>query len=127
MDRFTYLMGASLLAAVLYSLSAVAADEAASAGRKIFEDQCMSCHDGASPSKATLGPSLVGIVGRKAGTEKSGVHSRAALESGIVWDRNSLRRYLFDPGREIPGTIMPVRVEDPKELDELLNYLESLH
>ena len=48
------------------------------------------------------------------------------VESGIVWNRSSLRRFLSDPGREVPGTIMPVRVENPKELEDLLNYLETL-
>jgi cytochrome c2 len=43
-----------------------------------------------------------------------------------VWTRSALRRYLSEPGREMPGTSMPVQVQDPKELDDLLNYLESL-
>jgi cytochrome c len=103
-----------------------AADESASPGRKIFESRCVSCHESAPPSTATLGPSLVGILGRKAGSGKSGVHSRALAESEIVWNRDSLRRYLSDPGRAVPGTIMPMRVEDPRELEDLLNYLETL-
>ena len=49
------------------------------------------------------------------------------VESGIVWSRASLRRVLSDPAREVPGTIMPVRVEDPRQLEDLLNYLESVH
>lgn len=111
--------------AVLYA-TAFAADESAARGRRIFESRCATCHEGSPPSTATLGPSLTGIVGRKAGTGKSGVHSRAMAESGIVWSRDSLRRFLSDPGREVPGTIMPVRMEDPKQLDDLLDYLETL-
>ena len=105
---------------------AFAADESVDRGGKIFESRCKSCHEAASPSAATLGPSLVGLFGKKAGTGKSGVHSRALTESGIVWTRNSLRNYLSDPGRAVPGTIMPMRVENPKELEDLLNYLETL-
>ena len=101
-------------------------DEPANAGRKIFESRCASCHVGAGSSTGTLGPSLAGIVGRKAGTGKSGVHSRAMAESGIVWSRDSLRRFLSNPAAEVPGTIMPVRVEDPKQLEDLLSYLESM-
>jgi cytochrome c2 len=103
-----------------------AADESASPGRKIFESRCVSCHESAPPSTSTLGPSLAGIFGKKAGSGKSGVHSRALVESGIVWSRSSLRNYLSDPERAVPGTIMPMRVEDPKELEDLLNYLETL-
>jgi cytochrome c len=69
---------------------------------------------------------LAGIVGTKAGSQASGVHSRALIDSGIVWDRESLRRFLADPRRAIPGTIMPVGVADPVELESLLDYLETL-
>lgn len=124
MNRCRRLPRALFFLAALHA-PAFAADESASPGRRIFESRCASCHESAPPSTATLGPSLAGIVGRKAGTGTSGVHSRALAESGIVWTRSSLRRFLSDPGRVVPGTIMPVRVEDPKVLDELLNYLET--
>jgi cytochrome c len=125
MVRFRHLAHAALVLAGLHSAAAVA-DEFTDPGRKIFERRCLGCHEGTLPSANTLGPSLVGIIGRKAGTGNSGVHSRAAVESDTVWTRSSLRRYLSDPGREMPGTIMPVQVQDPKDLDELLNYLQTL-
>jgi cytochrome c len=124
MTRFPrFLLALPLLGVAL--VPAFAADEPASPGRKIFETRCVSCHESSPPSTATLGPSLAGIVGRKAGSGNSGVHSRALAESGIVWNRGSLRNYLSDPGRAVPGTIMPMRVENPKELEDLLDYLET--
>ena len=125
MDLFGSLVRVLLLVAVLHS-TAFAADASAARGRKVFESRCATCHEGSPPSTATLGPGLAGIFGRRAGGGPSGVHSRALAESGIVWNRDSLRRYLSDPGREVPGTIMPVRVEDPRELEDLLSYLETL-
>jgi cytochrome c2 len=125
MFRFRHLASAALFLAVLYAPAAVA-DEFIDSGRKVFERRCRTCHGGASAPDTALGPSLAGIIGRKAGTRNSGVHSRAAVDSDTVWTRSSLRRYLSAPGREMPGTIMPVQVQDPKELDDLLNYLESL-
>ena len=125
MSRYRYLARAALVLAALHSAATVA-DEFTDPGRKIFERRCRTCHGGASASDTALGPSLVGIIGRKAGTGNSGAHSRAAVESDTVWTRSSLRRYLSEPGREMPGTSMPVQVQDPKELDDLLNYLESL-
>lgn len=95
-------------------------------GRELYERQCRTCHGGSAPPDSPLGPSLVGIVGTKAGTQASGLHSRALTESGIVWDRESLRRFLSDPRRAVPGTTMPVRVSDPEALERLLDYLESL-
>lgn len=95
-------------------------------GREVYERHCRTCHGGTAPPDSPLGPSLVGIVGKKAGTQASGLHSRALTESGIVWDRESLRRFLTDPRPAIPGTLMPVRVSDPEALERLLDYLESL-
>lgn len=112
-------MAAFLIAAVLQSAIAVA-DDFSEPGRRIFERRCLACH------VAGKGPDLVGVLGRKAGTADSGVHSSAAVEYGAIWTRSSLRRYLSDPGREMPGTLMQVRVPDSKELDDLLNYLETI-
>jgi len=105
-------------------ISPARADEAAS-GQEVYEFRCRTCHGGTRPADSPLGPSLSGIVGTKAGTQASGVHSRALIDSGIVWNRDSLRRYLSDPRRAIPGTLMPVGVADPAELESLLDYLES--
>lgn len=110
---------AAFIAAVLQSPNAVA-DDFSDPGRRIFERRCQACHEGGS------GPNLAGVLGRKAGTAESGVHSPAAIEYGVVWTRSSLRRFISDPGRETPGTFMQARVQDPKELDDLLNFLETL-
>jgi len=122
-------MRASLLvAAALVSgfSSLAAADESVDAGRKIFVQRCQTCHGGTGPADSPIGPDLRGIIGRKVGKEGPGMHSRAAVESDVIWDRESLRRFLSAPDKELPGTLMPSRVTDPKELDDLLNYLESL-
>jgi len=101
------------------------ADQPAS-GREVYELHCRTCHGGTARADSPFGPSLIGIVGTKAGSQASGLHSRALIDSGIVWDRDSLRRFLADPRRAIPGTIMPVHVADPAELESLLDYLETL-
>jgi len=102
------------------------ASAAGEPGREVYERHCRTCHGGTTPPDSPLGPSLVGIIGTKAGTQPSGLHSRALTESGIVWDRESLRRFLSDPRREVAGTIMPVGVSDLEALERLLDYLESL-
>lgn len=108
----------------LLCMASYADTESVAAGMKVFEGYCAGCHKSES---TTLGPSLVGIVGKKVGTESSGVHSRAALESDFVWDRMLLRRFLTNPARDMPGTIMPaIEIPDAKQLEDLLNYLEAL-
>jgi len=106
---------------------AAAADEdQAQAGREVFDQRCRNCHGGTAPADYPIGPSLAGIVGSRAGSSPTGMHSRPVMDSGIVWDRESLRRFLANPQREIPGTLMAARVTDPAELESLLDYLESL-
>ena len=103
--------------------SAVAAGEP---GREVYQRQCRTCHGGTATADSPIGPSLIDVIGAKAGTQPSGLHSRVLVESGIVWDRASLRRFLIDPRREVPGTIMIQGVSDPEALEALLDYLESL-
>ena len=103
----------------------VRADDAAS-GREVYELRCRTCHGG-TRADSPIGPSLAGIIGTRAGTQASGIHSRALIDSGVVWDRASLRRFLSDPRRELPGTLMFVGVVDAAQLESLLDYLESGH
>jgi cytochrome c len=107
-------------------VAATSADQSVETGRQLYDRHCRTCHGGTGRADAPIGPSLSGIVGKKAGTTAAGIHSRAAIDSGIVWDRESLRRFVSAPQREIPGSIMPVTVADPAELERLLDYLESL-
>jgi cytochrome c len=120
----------SKLACVAFLLSGLVAatstGQSAETGRQLYDRRCRSCHGGTGPADSPIGPSLSGIVGKKAGSQASGIHSRTAIDSGIVWDRESLRRFLSAPRGEIPGSIMPVGVVDPAELERLLDYLESL-
>ncbi|HUN67555.1 MAG TPA: c-type cytochrome [Burkholderiales bacterium] len=107
-------------------IGAVFADEPPPSGRVVYERHCRTCHGGTAPADSPVGPSLTGIFGARAGSQASGVHSRVMIDSGILWDRESLRRFLAEPQLEVPGTVMPVRVADPKELESLLDFLESL-
>jgi nitrite reductase (NO-forming) len=54
------------------------------AGRLVFR-KCQVCHS-LEPGKNILGPSLSGIVGRKAGAEPGYSYSPALKQADIVWD-----------------------------------------
>ncbi len=53
-----------------------------------------------------LGPSLAGIIGRKAGTEQNYNYSPAMKQANIVWDPKTLDQYLADPAKVVPGNKM---------------------
>jgi cytochrome c len=121
-------ISASLMAFALFAgpvpwAHAAAGD--AQAGKRIFQQRCSGCH-GETRGGSTLGPSLVGIVGRKAASGDSGVHSRALTETDITWTEASLRKYLAAPAAQVPGGNMPLAVLHPAELDDVMAYLKSL-
>ena len=121
-----FLRSACVAITVAGATAAASAGDAVDAGRQIFDRRCRTCHGGTGRADSPIGPNLAGIVGRKAGTRPAGIHSRAMIESEVVWDRESLRRFLSEPRTEIRDSIMPVGVADAGELDRLLDYLESL-
>jgi nitrite reductase (NO-forming) len=75
------------------------------AGRQVFR-KCQACH-AMEPGKNNLGPSLSGIVGRKAGAEPTYNYSPAMKQANIVWDAATLDAYLADPEKVVPGNKMP--------------------
>ena len=59
------------------------------------------------PGKTILGPSLAGIIGRKAASEAGYNYSPAMKQANFVWDAKTLDAYLSDPQKVVPGNRMP--------------------
>lgn len=95
------------------------------AGKKAFA-QCASCHS-TKPGENGAGPSLAGVVGRKAGTLAGFSFSDANKASGIIWDEKALDTYLTNPAKMVPGTRMSyVGIADPDKRKALIEYLKTL-
>ena len=75
------------------------------AGRQVFK-KCQACHS-LAPGKNMLGPSLAGVIGRKAGTEEGYTYSEAMKNADIVWSAATLDSYLTAPQKLVPGNKMP--------------------
>lgn len=73
-------------------------------GETVFT-QCKTCHV-IDPGVNRIGPSLHGIIGRKAGEIAGFSYSSANKESGITWTPEKLYQYLEKPSRVVPGTKM---------------------
>src|SRR5205823_14699121 len=71
------------------------------AGQTQF-NKCKICHS-LEAGKNMVGPDLHGIFGRKAGTSNGFSYSEAMKNSGIVWDDDTLTKYLRDPKAVSPG------------------------
>ena len=84
-----------LLCAVMFAAPAYAEGDAA-AGQKIYA-QCRACHS-LEAGKNGLGPSLKGVVGRKAASVESfKTYSPAMQKSGVTWSEDNIKKYLADP------------------------------
>lgn len=94
------------------------------AGKAAFA-QCSVCHS--TDGSNGVGPSLKGVVGRKAGEYAGFRFSRALKSSGLTWDKATLDSYLTDPQKAVPGNVMPYAgLADPKLRAALIAYLTTL-
>lgn len=101
-------------------------DATIKAGQHMFEHRCRSCHAD-DPALKAYGPSLIGIVGRKAGSLEGFAYSDAMKSSGLVWTEGALRGWIADNTGFLPGTRMRhVGITDKQEQDYLLAYIKTL-
>ena len=114
-------LGAPLL---LLAVKTALADSDPAKGKQIFV-KCQVCHSlDAGVNK--IGPSLHGVVGRKAGTAPDFNYGTAMKDSGLTWDEATLNAYLTNPRKLVPGTRM-IFVGLPKEQDrqDVIAYLKQ--
>ena len=97
----------------------------AAAGEKVFVKECETCHSVISDQSVT-GPSLQGVVGRKAGTLTNWDYSKALKGSGIVWTPDVLEKWLADPHGKVAETDMPYTgLKDAAARKDLVQYLQA--
>jgi cytochrome c len=114
-----------LAVAMVAAVPAVASAQDAEAGKAVF-NKCKACHS-TEAGKNMVGPSLAGIVGRKAGTAAGFNYSEAMKGSGKTWDAAALDAYLADPKGNIPGNKMVfVGVKDEADRKNLIAFLGTL-
>lgn len=92
-------------------------DPAVAAGRRVFQTSaCINCHTvRGTIADGTFGPDLTHLM------------SRATLGAGVVANTpEKLKLWVENPDAIKPACLMPAMNLDPKQLDELVAYLESL-
>jgi cytochrome c len=97
----------------------------AATGEKLFA-QCAGCHQVGINARAGFAPQLNNLFGRRAGSTPDFHYSDAMKASGIVWDDTTLRAFLHDPGKQVPGTKMRFwGIGDERKITALLAYLRT--
>lgn len=119
----------SMAAAAALAAGVSAAQPAAAAdGEKVF-NKCKACH-ALEVGKHRVGPSLAGVVGRKAGTAEGYNRYKGLDGADWTWDEASLMEYLKDPTgylKEKTGKRGAMVLKLPKEDDRkaVIEYLKQ--
>jgi cytochrome c len=123
MNKNSILLGLAVMLAPTMAL----ADDDAAEGKIVFK-KCMACH-AADKEQNKVGPYLVGIVGRKAGSIEGFKYSDAMTAKGtegFVWDEANLALYLKDPKGFIPGNKMAFAgLKKDEDIANVIAYLKA--
>lgn len=85
--------------------------------------RCLACH---ALGYDRTGPRHCGLFGRQAGSVPGFAYSAAMQRSHIVWNEQTLDRFLTSPMTAVPGTTMGyVGIPDAQERRDLIAYLEQ--
>jgi cytochrome c len=107
-------------------VAALHGEHAAAAGNPAHGEQvykiCALCH---SLEKNGAGPKHAGVFGRTAGTVPNYRYSVALKKSGIVWNDETLDKWLADPPALVPGTKMFFNVESEQDRADVIEYLKE--
>jgi len=108
----------------MFSLPAYAQD--AEKGKKVFR-KCKACHTVDKGGKNRAGPNLYDIVGKPAAAVEKYKYSKAMIASGLVWDEETLDKYLEKPKKLVPKTKMAFAgLRKPNDRADVIAYLKTL-
>jgi cytochrome c len=114
------------MAASLSLLSGLAVAQDTEDAKLAFNNQCRKCHV-TNEGDNRLGPSLFGVVGREAGSVSGFAYSSAMKNADIVWDEETLDRYIENPDAVVPGNRMKPYpgVDSAEERAKIIAHLKA--
>ncbi|WP_036264106.1 c-type cytochrome [Methylocapsa aurea] len=83
---------------------------------------CTDCH---SIEQNDVGPKHGGVFGRKAGAVSDYSYSSALKNSGIVWNEETLDKWLMDPQGLVPGAKMFFTVTNLQDRSDIIAFLRA--
>ena len=113
----------ALAAAAAYAAGAPETASGDPARGKTLYQACMACH---SIDEDDVGPRHRGVVGRVAGTVPGYAYSPALKDSHIVWDQDTLDRWLTNPQALVPGAKMFFAMPNARDRADVIAYLTEL-
>lgn len=106
--------------------SDIANDATGTSGAEVFNNNCRTCHSWKKDDNR-LGPSLHGVVGRKAGAVEGFNYSAAMKEANITWDEGTLDKFIANPDGVVPNNSMKpfTGISDIKTRKDIVDFLKS--
>ncbi len=99
------------------------------AGKVAFGANCAACHS-VTAGASGIGPSLAGVVGRKAGILPGYEYSPAMSNSKVIWTPENIAKHLEKPKDLIPGNRMgnlfPAGVQNARHRGDIVAYLQTV-
>ena len=92
-------------------------------GKALFEKRCTGCH---ALTQNRQGPKLQGVYGRASGSVEGFAYSAAIKNAQIIWDEQSLEKWLIDPDAYISGNEMDFLISNPQERRDIISYLKRV-
>jgi len=115
------MMRVTIAAAALLAAAGTASAADPARGRDLYA-QCVACHS--LDGENGVGPTLRGMIGRRAGALAEFRYSPAMRRATLVWDAASLERFLEDPQAVVRGNRMPFAgVEAAQDRADIAAYL----
>jgi cytochrome c len=123
--REKYLAAVMLAAAISAALAGTAwaggLTGDADHGEALYE-ACQDCH---SLDKNDVGPRHRGVFGRKAASLPDYDYSDALKSANIVWNEETLDKWLTDPQAVAPGAKMFFHLDNPQDRADVIAYLKE--
>lgn len=97
----------------------------AAPGERLFRQRCDACHT-VQAGQNRIGPSLAGIVGRKAGSVEGARYSQGMRDLGVTWEVEEIEAFIADPRARVPGSTMTVSVLNAAARTSIAAYPAAL-
>jgi cytochrome c len=89
---------------------------------EVLYEACQDCH---SLDKNDVGPRHRGVFGRKAASLPDYDYSDALKSANIVWNEETLDKWLTDPQAVAPGAKMFFHLDNPQDRADVIAYLKE--
>lgn len=99
---------------VLLAIAAAPPTARAADGVELFKKNCQTCHSIEKGGPSRQGPSLYGVIGRKAGTVEGFKYSDGLKAAAWVWTPEKMDEWITFSKKMIRDTSMNYRQTDPE-------------